>query len=128
MEDKEGKDEDTIYLSTLDNDNLKAEYTHVKVGQEKYGGWDNNGVKAYHNYRKAVKHARKSNRNEKWEKEALKILREDKGILGKTFDDQRALTGKKKRKKDTLSLDNCVPDLFALDDDNEEEEFVAFTE
>ena len=106
---------------------LQAKYTTPDSGQEKYGGWKDEGVRRWVKIRSAIKKARKSKAGRAWEAKILEVLREINGITMPTHEQQQKLAGKKteneaKRPKISAS------ELYDDSDDEEDDEEIPATE
>ena len=102
------------------NPKLKTKYTDPSVGQKEYGGWTTEGIKRYVTFRQSIAYVRKTEGAKTWEAAVLDIIRNERGITELTYELQRKKEGKGASKSPKAAVE-VVPNLFANDDDSDEE-------
>ena len=111
-----GKNPNSFVAYSDQDAGLDPLYTDSRAGQQKFGGWTNEGKTQYVKLRKAAKNARKHVDTPAREDRILKLLRAEYGITADNFADQKKLSGgKAKASEDTVTE---VAGLFDSDDED----------
>jgi hypothetical protein len=111
--------------------NLNGKYTVTDKGQQKWGGWTNDGLVRFNTLYQAVKLARKSKEGAQLEEETLVLLRQKHKIMADNLEDhqnhQKRLQRAKKKGGNLMEVgDVYMPSLNAeqpmCDDDEDDED------
>ena len=89
------KDPECRYFYISEHKELAPIYTKPDAGQEKYGGWTEKGVRRFMAVTETLKQIRGTPQAIAWERELLAKMRERKGIIGRTYEEQKRLKSKK---------------------------------
>ena len=123
QESKHGKSIDETEYFVLDaeaNPKLKTKYSITNVGQDKFGGWSEEGLKKYVNYRKVLYNLRKNDKAKEYEAKVLQIMRVANKIKGNNWQEHMASKGQKPKKKDTAKAKTGIAALSAEPDSDDE--------
>ena len=113
---------------------INGKYTVTDGGQNEWGGWLPSGLTAYNKYKKEVKAARKNPKSLALEKQFLKLLREEQGIIDPNHDaHKKRFRAKKQAQKkaeqegvdpEEVTLNNAEPSkiVCTMDNDSDEED------
>ena len=105
---------------------LEPHYTIPHVGQKQYGGWSQKGIDRFVKLKKANGKARIKPHGIKWEKDVLAMLRKEFNITEDSYEAQRKIEGKQKRKSHLEPLTDVVGCLYVETTyESEEEELTA---
>ena len=97
-----------------EEDGYAARYTQPDVGQSKYGGWTNEGLKRYVELRDINKKARETDDSKILEQDMLDQVRAKYGLEFATYEEETRAN--KKRKRSTVTAET-----EAIDVDGDEE-------
>ena len=125
---KEKKDDhvekpDSKYYYISDYPDLATKYTNPDSGQEKYGGWNEQGIRRFIEIKNINANKRASDAGKAWEAELLEELRKSKNITAATWEEQQKLNGKAKANKAASAAGITNDDLFdfELSSDNDDD-------